>query len=46
MEDVIGKYLARLRSIRLRVCLRYRAKPRRVIARILLLPAAIIPRAI
>lgn len=35
MEDVIGKYLARLRSIRLRVCLRYRAKPLRVIARIL-----------
>lgn len=35
MEDVIGKYLARLRSIRRRVCSRYATN--RVIARILLL---------
>lgn len=35
MEDVIGKYLARLRSIRHRVCSRYATN--RVIARILLL---------
>lgn len=38
MEDVIGKYLARLRSIRRRVCSRYATN--RVIARILL-PSAL-----
>lgn len=37
MEDVIGKYLARLRSIHRRVCSRYATN--RVIARILLLSA-------